>query len=42
MGVRGIGVATGAYSTADLLAAGAFSAFDSFANAAPVIDAIYA
>ena len=42
LGVRGIGVATGAYSTADLLAAGAFRAFDSFANAAPVIDAIYA
>ncbi len=39
---RAIGVATGSYSRADLLAAGAFAAFDSFADPAPVLAAVYA
>jgi phosphoglycolate phosphatase len=39
---RAIGVATGFYSTADLLAAGAYAAFESFADPAPVLAAVYA
>jgi phosphoglycolate phosphatase-like HAD superfamily hydrolase len=39
---RGIGVATGSYTRGDLLAAGAFAAFESFADAATVLAAIYA
>lgn len=42
VGARGIGVATGSYDTAALLAAGAYAAFASFAELEPVIDAIYA
>lgn len=42
LGARAIGVATGRYAVADLVAAGAFAAFASFADPAPVLDAIYA
>jgi phosphoglycolate phosphatase-like HAD superfamily hydrolase len=42
VGARAIGVATGSYSRADLLAAGAHAAFESFAERAPVLAAIYA
>jgi phosphoglycolate phosphatase-like HAD superfamily hydrolase len=42
VGARGIGVATGSYSSADLLAAGAYAAFESFAELEPVLAAIYA
>lgn len=42
LGARGIGVATGHYTVADLEAAGAFAAFASFADPAPVVAAIYA
>lgn len=42
IGARAIGVATGYYSRADLLAAGAFAAFDSLAAPEPVVAAIYA
>jgi phosphoglycolate phosphatase-like HAD superfamily hydrolase len=42
LGARAIGVATGSFSRADLLAAGAFTAFDSFADPAPVVEAVYA
>jgi len=42
VGARAIGVATGSYSTADLLATGAYAAFESFAELAPVLAAIYA
>jgi phosphoglycolate phosphatase-like HAD superfamily hydrolase len=42
LGARAIGVATGSFSRADLLAAGAYAAFDSFADPAPVVDAVYA
>ncbi|HWP35991.1 MAG TPA: HAD family hydrolase [Gemmatimonadales bacterium] len=39
---RAIGVATGSYSTQALRDAGAYSAFDSFADVAAVLEAIYA
>lgn len=39
---RAIGVATGSFTVRDLLEAGAFAAFDSFADPEPVISAIYA
>ncbi len=39
---RAIGVATGAFSVRDLLEAGAFAAFESFAHPEPVISAICA
>ena len=42
LGARAIGVATGSFSRADLLAAGAYAAFDSFADPAPVVEAVYA
>ena len=42
VGARAIGVATGSYSTADLLAAGGYAAFRSFAEPGPVLAAIYA
>lgn len=42
LGARAIGVGTGSYSAADLLAAGAYAAFESFADPAPVLAAIYA
>ncbi len=42
LGARAIGVATGSYTRAELLAAGAFAAFDSFADPAPVLAAVYA
>lgn len=42
IGARAIGVATGFYGTAELLAAGAYAAFDSFADPGPVLDAVYA
>lgn len=42
IGARAIGVATGSFSRADLLAAGAYAAFDSFADPAPVVEAVYA
>lgn len=42
LAARAIGVATGFYSRTDLLAAGAFAAFDSFAAPEPVLAAIYA
>jgi phosphoglycolate phosphatase-like HAD superfamily hydrolase len=42
IGARAIGVATGYYGTAELLAAGAYAAFDSFADPRPVLDAVYA
>jgi phosphoglycolate phosphatase len=38
---RAIGVATGSYTRADLLVAGAFAAFESFADPTPVLEAIY-
>ena len=41
VGARAIGVGTGHYSRADLLAAGAFAAFESLAELASVLDAIY-
>jgi len=42
VGARAIGVATGSYSRADLLAAGAHAVFGSFAEPEPVLHAIYA
>jgi phosphoglycolate phosphatase len=39
---RAIGVATGHYTLAELVAAGAFAAFESFADPAAVLEAIYA
>lgn len=42
LGARAIGVATGFFSRADLMAAGAYAAFDSFADSAPVVEAVYA
>jgi phosphoglycolate phosphatase-like HAD superfamily hydrolase len=42
VGARAIGVATGSYSRTDLLAAGAFAAFDTLADSAAVIAAVYA
>lgn len=42
VGARAIGVATGSYSRADLLAAGAYAAFDSFADPEPVVAAVHA
>jgi phosphoglycolate phosphatase-like HAD superfamily hydrolase len=42
VGARAIGVATGSYSRADLLGAGAHAAFDSLAEPGPVLAAIYA
>jgi len=42
VGARAIGVATGSFSTAELLATGAHAAFDSFAECEPVLAAIYA
>jgi phosphoglycolate phosphatase-like HAD superfamily hydrolase len=42
VGARAIGVATGSFSRADLLAAGAHAAFESFAESGPVLAAIYA
>lgn len=41
VGARAIGVATGAYSVAALEAAGAFAAFESFVDAAPVVAAMF-
>lgn len=42
LGARAIGVATGSFSRTDLLAAGAYAAFDSFADPATVVEAVYA
>jgi phosphoglycolate phosphatase-like HAD superfamily hydrolase len=42
LGARGIGVATGHYTVTELVAAGAYAAFPSFADPAPVLEAIYA
>lgn len=42
IGARAIGVATGAYTTGDLEAAGAFAAFDDFADLRATATAIYA
>ncbi len=42
LGARAIGVATGSFTRTDLLAAGAFAAFDSFADPVPVLAAVYA
>ena len=42
LAARAIGVATGFHTKADLVAAGAFAAFDSFADPEPVLAAIYA
>lgn len=42
LGALAIGVATGFYGRAELLAAGAFAVFDSFAAPEPVLAAIYA
>jgi phosphoglycolate phosphatase-like HAD superfamily hydrolase len=42
LGVRAIGVATGHYSVEDLLACGAYAAFDDLSETAAVIDAIFA
>jgi len=42
LGARAIGVATGHYTVPELLAAGAYAAFASFAEPAPVLEAIYA
>jgi phosphoglycolate phosphatase len=42
VGARGIGVATGSFSRADLTAAGAFATFEDLSETEPVLDAIYA
>jgi phosphoglycolate phosphatase-like HAD superfamily hydrolase len=42
VGARAIGVATGSYSRTDLLAVGAYAAFDSLADAPAVVAAVYA
>jgi len=42
VGARAIGVATGFYGRAELLAAGAHAVFETFAEPGPVLDAIYA
>jgi phosphoglycolate phosphatase-like HAD superfamily hydrolase len=42
LGARAIGVATGSYSAVELLEAGAFASFESFADPAPVLAAVYA
>lgn len=42
IGARAVGVATGHYSSGELVAAGAFAAFESAAEVAPVLDAIFA
>ncbi|NIM49446.1 MAG: HAD hydrolase-like protein [Gemmatimonadales bacterium] len=42
VGARAIGVATGPCTIDELWAAGAFAAFDSFADVGPVLEAIYA
>lgn len=42
LGARPIGVATGAYTVAELRDAGAYAAFESFAEPQPVLNAIYA
>jgi phosphoglycolate phosphatase len=42
LGARAIGVATGHYTRTELVAAGAFAAFESFADPAPVLEAVYA
>ncbi len=42
VGARAIAVATGSYSRAQLLAAGAYAAFDTLADSAAVLAAVYA
>jgi phosphoglycolate phosphatase-like HAD superfamily hydrolase len=42
VGARAIGVATGSYSRDDLLAAGAYAAFDTLADSAAVLAVVYA
>ncbi len=42
IGARAIAVATGSYSVSDLATAGAFATFSSFADPAPVVEAIFA
>jgi phosphoglycolate phosphatase-like HAD superfamily hydrolase len=42
LGARAIGVATGHYSAADLMAAGAFAAFDDLSDTDAVLSAIFA
>ncbi|HEY6220880.1 MAG TPA: haloacid dehalogenase-like hydrolase [Gemmatimonadaceae bacterium] len=41
IGVRAIGVATGHFSVADLLACGAYAAFEDLSDTAAVVDAIF-
>jgi phosphoglycolate phosphatase-like HAD superfamily hydrolase len=41
LGVRPIGVATGHYSVGDLMACGAYAAFEDLSDTAAVMDAIY-
>ena len=42
IGARAIGVATGSYSVPDLIAAGAYSAFQDLADTAAVVAAVFA